>query len=237
MRLEYFHLKGIPCKVESYGDLLLFRFEKANHLIPRIGKAILDLRLNWIKEVMATQVEIGLVVKKECGTHHLDDLSLLDEMDLNQSEQKYILPVYFTEGPDWDYLATTKKRSRDQIISSLINCDYSLSMLGFTPGFYYLDGLPVDLRIPRKDTPTSSVEPGTVAIGSQYLGVYHLPTPSGWYQIGRTPIKTIEVDESDINILSPGDQIKLQAIEEKEFNRLVKEEMNIIHYNEQLRSN
>lgn len=63
---------------------------------------------------------------------------------------------------------------------------YTVRMIGFAPGFLYLDGLDGHLFAPRRETPRTHVEPGSVGIAGAQTGIYSLRTPGGWQIIGRT---------------------------------------------------
>ena len=62
-----------------------------------------------------------------------------------------------------------------------------MAVMGFSPGFAYLDGLPEPLRgVPRRATPRPVVPAGSVALANGYAAVYPTASPGGWQLVGRT---------------------------------------------------
>ncbi|HMM58172.1 MAG TPA: 5-oxoprolinase subunit PxpB, partial [Rudaea sp.] len=92
------------------------------------------------------------------------------------------IPVSYggESGPDLDDVATQAGLMREAVIDLHCGTEYRVAMLGFTPGFAYLLGLPEVLRMPRRATPRTRVPAGSVAIGGAQTGVYPRETPGGW---------------------------------------------------------
>lgn len=81
-------------------------------------------------------------------------------------------------------------------------------MLGFTPGFAYLLGLPDALHMPRRATPRTRVPAGSVAIGGAQTGVYPRDTPGGWHLIGRTSLNLFDPARDPPALLTPGMRVR-----------------------------
>ena len=96
-------------------------------------------------------------------------------------------------------------------------------MLGFLPGFFYLSGLSVKLFMPRKSTPSLSVEAGSVGIGNNQTGVYPVDSPGGWQIIGKTPVSLFKPDKTDKFLVKPFDQVQFESISLEEYEELVKQ--------------
>jgi hypothetical protein len=64
-------------------------------------------------------------------------------------------------------------------------CGLSCAVLGFSPGFPYLIGLPRELEVERLPSPRPRVPAGSVAIAGPFAGVYPSATPGGWRLLGR----------------------------------------------------
>ena len=62
---------------------------------------------------------------------------------------------------------------------------YTVSFLGFLPGFAYLRGLPPGLELPRRATVRPSVPARSLAVGGPYLGIYPEASPGGWWLLGE----------------------------------------------------
>lgn len=82
---------------------------------------------------------------------------------------------------------------------------------GFAPGFAYLTGLPRALWLPRLDTPRHRVEPGSVAIGGEWCGVYPSASPGGWRILGRTEATLWDLTRPRPALLAPGTRVRLVA--------------------------
>jgi KipI family sensor histidine kinase inhibitor len=97
---------------------------------------------------------------------------------------------------------------------------YRVFMLGFVPGFAYLGTLDRRLALPRRPTPRTAVEPGSVAIAGEQTAVYPSRTPGGWHIIGRTPSTMFAVEREPPALLQPGDRVRFTPIARSEFARL-----------------
>ena len=94
---------------------------------------------------------------------------------------------------------------------------YVVQMLGFSPGFPYLAGLPSQLHTPRRASPRIHVPPGSVAIGGEQTGIYSLETPGGWNIIGRTPVRLFDPQCDPPCLLRTGDDIRFFPIDRQQF--------------------
>lgn len=95
------------------------------------------------------------------------------------------IPVRY-DGPDLAVVAEYAGCSVREIINLHLSAIYVPEFFGFAPGFAYLGGTPTELHIPRRRSPRSVVEPGSVAIASGYSTVYPTSSPGGWHIIGHT---------------------------------------------------
>ena len=110
-------------------------------------------------------------------------------------------------------------------VAEVIECHtapvYTVRMMGFAPGFPYLDGLDPALHLPRKASPRDRIEPGSVAIGGPHAGIYSVASPGGWHLLGQTPVKLFNPDAArsasirsdEVFLLSPGDRLRFQAVD------------------------
>ncbi|MDE2085141.1 MAG: 5-oxoprolinase subunit PxpB [Xanthomonadaceae bacterium] len=123
------------------------------------------------------------------------------------------IPVTYggESGPDLDAVAAHARLSREAVIALHSGADYRVAMLGFTPGFAYLLGLPAALHMPRRATPRTRVPAGSVAIGGAQTGVYPRETPGGWHLIGRTTLDLFDPARDPPALLVPGTRVKFVA--------------------------
>lgn len=108
-------------------------------------------------------------------------------------------------GQDIDDVCKTLKLSKDDFID-LHATSYSIAMIGFREYFPYLLGLDSRLDIPRRDTPRTKVNKGSVAIASGQTGIYPEDSPGGWHIIGHTDFNAFKtLKPSDIIIFKNKD--------------------------------
>lgn len=129
------------------------------------------------------------------------------------------IPVCFDAscGPDLANVASTHSLEPDELISRFCSAEYSVRMIGFSPGFPYLSGLPTELATPRRSTPRIKVPQGSVAIGGSQAGIYSQETPGGWNIIGRTPRRLFCAESARPCLLTAGDQVRFVRIQMEEF--------------------
>lgn len=97
---------------------------------------------------------------------------------------------------------------------------YNVYMVGFAPGFTYLGGLDPALAVPRRATPRPQVPAGSVMIGGQQAAVVSVPIPTGWYVLGRTPVRAFDPQRADPFLFQPGDTVRFRPVAAAEFERL-----------------
>lgn len=113
---------------------------------------------------------------------------------------------------DIEMVAETHRLSIEQVIELHTSAEYRVQMIGFSPGFPYLAGLPGELATPRRHEPRLVIPVGSVAIGGEQTGIYTLPTPGGWNIIGRTPTRLFLPEEDPPSRLRAGDRVCFTSI-------------------------
>uniref|UniRef100_Q07M60 Carboxyltransferase domain-containing protein n=1 Tax=Rhodopseudomonas palustris (strain BisA53) TaxID=316055 RepID=Q07M60_RHOP5 len=129
------------------------------------------------------------------------------------------IPVCYggAHGIDLDAAAKTLELSTDELIRRHASGRYRVAMIGFTPGWSYLAGLDPALALPRRQNPRLETPAGTISIGGVQAGIQCLAGPSGWHLLGRTPVKTYQLNREPIFLLEPGDVISFVAIDAGQF--------------------
>ena len=122
--------------------------------------------------------------------------------------------------PDLPALARQAGMSVEEVIQTHSAGIYFVHMLGFSPGFMYLGGLPPQLHCPRKATPTTRVPAGSVAIGGEQTGIYPQSTPGGWHIIGRTPLMLFNATRQPSTLVNALDAVRFVPITAEQFERL-----------------
>lgn len=126
-------------------------------------------------------------------------------------------------GPDIQFVAEHNSVTEDDVIRIHSGEEYQIYMIGFTPGFPFLGGLPEVLHTPRLETPRSFVPEGSVGIANNQTGIYPVASPGGWQLIGRTPIRLFAPERSNPFIYKAGDRIRFKPISEEDYTNLAGE--------------
>jgi len=126
-------------------------------------------------------------------------------------------------GPDIQFVAEHNSITTDDVVRIHSGAEYQIYMIGFTPGFPFLGGLPKKLHTPRLETPRSFVPKGSVGIANNQTGIYPLASPGGWQLIGKTPLKLFTPERSNPFIYKTGDRIKFKPISAEDYIRLAEE--------------
>ncbi len=140
-----------------------------------------------VVDVVLTE-DIGCVYFAEEITSRDELRRVLEGCVASSEDERGAVHVVETvyDGEDLDAVAHALGRTRDDVIALHAGGEYRVAMLGFLPGFAYLQGLPTELRLPRR-APRPRVPPGSVAIAAEYTGIYPFASPGGWHLVGRAP--------------------------------------------------
>jgi KipI family sensor histidine kinase inhibitor len=118
------------------------------------------------------------------------------------------IPCRF-DGPDLDEVATLAGCRTDDVAAILTAQPLTAAVMGFSPGFAYLEGLPSPLnRVPRRARPRPQVPAGSVAIANGHAAVYPTASPGGWHLVGRTGFPLFSADHPPYAVLAPGDRVR-----------------------------
>ncbi|WP_339279746.1 5-oxoprolinase subunit PxpB [Paenibacillus sp. FSL W8-1187] len=125
------------------------------------------------------------------------------------------IPVRYggEHGPDLEQAARRSGMTPSAFIAAHSKPLYRVVMLGFLPGFPYLDGLPPELAQPRLDAPRPRVPAGSVGIGGAQTGLYPSESPGGWQLIGRTDVLLFDPGRERPALLAPGDRVRFVPVE------------------------
>ena len=115
-------------------------------------------------------------------------------------------------GPDLEAVARHTGLTPARVVELHASASYLVYFLGFSPGFPYLGGLPVELATPRLATPRKRVPAGSVAIGGSQTGIYPMESPGGWRIIGRTTLPLFDPEADPPALLRMGDHVRFTPI-------------------------
>lgn len=115
-------------------------------------------------------------------------------------------------GPDLPFVAESHGLTPEEVIRIHSEPTYPIYMIGFTPGFPFLGGLPEALHTPRLKTPRTRVPAGSVAIANNQTGIYSITSPGGWQLIGRTPLRLFDPQRQNPFLVQAGDRLRFKPI-------------------------
>jgi KipI family sensor histidine kinase inhibitor len=138
-----------------------------------------------------------------------EKISQLDE-STHRPSRRLEIPVLYgnASGPDLEPAAATLALSPSELIRLHSEREYTVYMMGFTPGFPYMGILNEKLILPRLSTPRTRVPAGSVAIAGSQTGIYPVDSPGGWHILGYTPLKLFDPTSDNPFLFSPGDIVK-----------------------------
>ena len=117
------------------------------------------------------------------------------------------VPVRY-DGEDLGEVARLTGLDADEVVRRHTAPGYTVAFLGFSPGFPYLVGLDPALRVPRRDTPRTSIPAGSVGLAGDQTGIYPTASPGGWRLIGRTEVTLFDPGRDPPALLAPGSRLR-----------------------------
>lgn len=124
-----------------------------------------------------------------------------------------------TLAPDLDTAAEQLNLDTQTIIEQHCAGQYKVYMYGFAPGYAYMGGVPEAIQLPRKPAPVMNVPAQTVMIAGPQCLITTLAMPTGWWRIGMTNFKPLNMEKDNPFILNVGDTVEFVAMSEAEFMR------------------
>lgn len=226
-----------PLQVQNFGDefLLLRDGESSGRNLSLLGRALFERQFDFVSEVIATETEICLKLNDRFDDQCLSQLEQLTAEPLVEGETEagslLRLPVWFSKGDDWEAICKSTGLDRHAYLQRLLECQFCVAMIGFLPGFVYLNGLPESLQVPRKATPDRQTEANSFAVGGSYAGIYSLPSPAGWNLLGRLGIGLLRTDQLPPVHLQPSDQLVVESVDQTEYELLLRTSPTLGEYN------
>ena len=135
----------------------------------------------------------------------------IDAARLGVTWEPVEVPVVY-DGPDLDAVAAATGLDVDEVVAVHSGTPYEVAFLGFSPGFAYLRGLPAALHLPRRATPRTRVEAGSVAIAAAWSAVYPTASPGGWHLLGHTALRLWDVTLDPPTPFTPGRPVRFVPV-------------------------
>jgi inhibitor of KinA len=143
-----------------------------------------------------------------------EKLARIDE-STHRPSRRLEIPVLYggASGPDLEPAATFLGLSPADVIRLHSEREYTVYMMGFTPGFPYMGILDEKLTLPRLSSPRTRVPAGSVAIAGSQTGIYPVDSPGGWHILGWTPLRLFDPTSENPFLFTPGDTVKFVPME------------------------
>jgi len=205
-----------PGDVRRFGDAALVVGTRSAEAAGALGAAFRSAGVDGVLDVVDGLESVLVVYEPEA----VDFDTLADRLRsvtarplARRDPQAIVLPTTF-DGPDLDEVGRISGLGRDGVRRALLGVTLRVAVLGFTPGFAYLSGLPKSLRrVPRRPKPRPSVPAGSVALAGGHAAVYPQSTPGGWQLLGRTDVALFDPETPPYALLRPGDLVRFRAVE------------------------
>ena len=206
-------------KIQAFGDDLI-SIDVSSPAEAQLLAERLRATGDWIEVVGGID---AVVLQFDAVLHDLDlvirkihETTSQDEPVVAMSPDVVEIPVCYGRefGPDFDAVCAMLKLSAEELIALHAGHDYTVDMLGFTPGFAYIGGLDERLGVPRLREPRVSVVAGSVGIADGRTGLYALPGPGGWVLIGRTSYPLFDATADQPFALKAGMRVRFVAVPE-----------------------
>ncbi len=223
-----FRLAGDRGLLVEYGDSI---DPGINDRVRKMAQAVIQATIAGVNECLVAYCSLTIIYDPA-----LTDPSQLKKQILKLEENTFslatnepavaLIPVCYggEYGPDLYHVARYNNLTADEVIKIHTEPVYRIYMLGFTPGFPYLGGLPKQLHTPRLETPRTQVPAGSVGIANAQTGIYSLNSPGGWQLIGRTPFKLFSPHRDNPFLLASFDHLKFFSISAAEFEEIARKE-------------
>lgn len=163
-----------------------------------------------VQDVLSSYASVAVHFE---GVDGLEILNWIQQITVNPQPLKIReieIPVIYggEDGPDLETVAKHTGKSVSEVIAEHSQAIYTVTALGFSPGFPYLSGLPASLHLPRLSTPRVSVPAGSVAIAGKQAGIYPTASPAGWHILGRTDVTLFDPSATPPTLLQAGDRVR-----------------------------
>jgi inhibitor of KinA len=131
-----------------------------------------------------------------------------------RKQERWRIPACYDppHGEDIAEIAASLGLPQERIIELHLSAWYRVYMYGFAPGWTFLGGLPQALAIPRRAVPRPPAPAGSLLIAGGQALIAGCAMPTGWYAIGRTPVKVFDPRRKQVFLAGIGDEICFERI-------------------------
>lgn len=152
--------------------------------------------------------------------------ALRDVGDAPAASRLVELPVCYDAdlAPDLADVAARTGLAQAEVIARHLAGEYVVGLVGFLPGFAYLDGLDPALALPRRATPRTRVPAGSVGLADRRTAVYPVESPGGWHLVARVPVPLFDPAADPPARLARGDRVRFVRVDRARFDALARGE-------------
>ncbi|WP_022695540.1 5-oxoprolinase subunit B family protein [Ponticaulis koreensis] len=145
------------------------------------------------------------------AVRHLLSSKPVNEIGSDAELPEVCLEVEFggENGPDFNSVCDELKLTEQELIAAICDAELCVDIVGFTPGFAYISGLPEVLTVPRLKEPRKRVPAGSFGIAAGKCGTYALEGPGGWLLIGRVVNRLFNPKSEQPFLLSAGQKVRV----------------------------
>ena len=138
--------------------------------------------------------------------------------------RRWRVPVVYggEYGSDLEEVAETHGMTPAQVIEIHSSAIYRIYMIGFLPGFTYLGGLDKRIATSRRVQPRAKIPSGTIMIGGEQAGIAPMDMPSGWHNLGLTPVRPYAPERNPVFLFAAGDEIVFEPVDASRWDALQK---------------
>ncbi len=200
-----------------------------NARVRRLARIVANQMAQHILEVVPTYRSLmvyfdPLIISRKALQENIAGyLGDLDAVTLaNDTARVITIPLSYGGefGPDLEFVARHNAITEEEVIAIHTSTPYLVYMLGFTPGFPYLGGMPERIAAPRLDVPRVKIPAGSVGIAGRQTGIYPIESPGGWRLIGRTPLPIFNPQSENPFLFAAGDYLQFSAIQADQYGAL-----------------
>ena len=133
----------------------------------------------------------------------------------NAAGRRWRVPVVYggDYGSDLEEVAEIHGLTPNQVIDIHSSAVYRIYMIGFLPGFTYLGGLDKRIATSRRLHPRAKIPAGTIMIGGEQAGIAPMDMPSGWHNLGLTPVRPYAPERDPVFLFAAGDEIVFEPVD------------------------
>ncbi len=134
------------------------------------------------------------------------------------------IPVCYDDefGYDIERVSNLLNQTPGEFVAWHSSLTFTVTMLGFMPGFAYLTSNENISDIGRLDSPRQNVAAGSIGMIGVQGCIYPFDSPGGWPIVGRTPLSLFEAGQSPPNILQPDQIVRFTRIDRSQFDQIAR---------------